>query len=71
MLVKALRSFSGKASMSKDEIKDIEDVAVVEDLVEAGYIVKVDVPEKIDLSGKTVEEKNPIIEKKIVGKKKK
>ena len=64
MLVKALRSFSGKASMSKDEIKDIEDVEVVEDLLNAGYVVKVDVPEKVDLSGKTVEAKKPTSRKK-------
>jgi hypothetical protein len=57
MLVKALRNFSGKVSMSKDEIKNVEDEVVVNDLLEAGYIVKVDVPEEIDLSGKTTKER--------------
>lgn len=54
-MYKALRSFSGQVSMTKNEIKDITDEVVAKDLVRAGYVVKVEVPEKIDLSGKPIE----------------
>lgn len=55
MFYKALRSFTGKVSMFKDEIKEIEDKQVAEDLKRSGYIVEIEIPEKIDLSGKPLE----------------
>jgi len=57
MMYKALRSFSGKVSMHKDEIKEIKDETVANDLVDAGYIVKIEIPEKIDLTGKPIKDK--------------
>lgn len=38
MNYKALKSFSGKISMKKGEVKAITDKAVVADLTKAGYI---------------------------------
>lgn len=55
MFYKALRSFTGKVEMYKGEIKKIEDKQVAEDLVRSGYIVEIEIPEKIDLSGKPLE----------------
>lgn len=39
MKYKALVSFSGTVSMSKDEIKEIKDEAIIKDLLRAGYIM--------------------------------
>lgn len=41
MLVKALVSFAGKASMYEGEIKEIEDKDVLKDLLDAKYIEEV------------------------------
>lgn len=45
MLVKALISFCGIESMASGEIKEITDKYVIDDLVKAGYIEKMN-PEK-------------------------
>lgn len=73
MMYKALTTFSGKVSMVKNQVKEIEDEAVAKDLVHAGYVVKVEVPEKIDLSGKPIKdkEKEEVVKKPISHRKKK
>lgn len=38
MKVRALRSFSGMASMSRGQIADLADTDVVKDLLRAGYV---------------------------------
>lgn len=38
MLYKALKSFSGAISMAKNSVRDINDQAVINDLMRAGYI---------------------------------
>lgn len=38
MKVKALVSFCGKISMAEGEVRDIEDLSLVNDLKESGYI---------------------------------
>jgi hypothetical protein len=72
-MYKALRSFTGIVSMHTNEIKEIKDEVVANDLVHAGYVVKVEVPEKIDLSGKPIEneEKEEVVKKPTSHKKKK
>lgn len=40
-MFKALVSFSGKISMAKGEVRDIEDKETVKDLTAAGYIARV------------------------------
>ena len=37
---KALKSFSGKISMIKNEVREIADEELIKDLTGAGYIVK-------------------------------
>ena len=54
MMYKALRSFTGQVSMYKNEIKEIEDKNVANDLIKSGYIVEIEIPEKIDLTGKPI-----------------
>lgn len=39
MNYKALTSFSGAISMCKDEIRALEDAALIKDLLKAGYIM--------------------------------
>ena len=41
-MYKALKSFSGLVSMRKGEVRDISDLAIVEDLTKAGYIEPVE-----------------------------
>lgn len=43
MLVKALKSFAGAVSMGAGETRDIDDKAILADLMAAGYVV----PEKV------------------------
>ena len=40
-MYKALKSFSGKISMSKGQVKEIHDEAIVRDLLKVGYIEEV------------------------------
>lgn len=40
-MYKALISFSGKVSMSKGQVREIEDKEVIKDLLNAGYIEEV------------------------------
>ncbi len=40
-MYKALKSFAGKVSMRKDDVKEINDKGIVEDLLNAGYIEEV------------------------------
>lgn len=44
-MYKALKSFSGKISMRKGEVRAITDISVVADLTRAGYIEEIK-PEK-------------------------
>ena len=44
-MYKALKSFAGKVSMRKGEVKEINDKEIVKDLLNAGYIEEVK-PEK-------------------------
>ena len=53
MKVKATVSFSGTVTMAKDDIKDIKEGPVLNDLLKAGYVVKVE-----DSSDKTEETKD-------------
>lgn len=47
-MYKALKSFTGKIAMTKDEVREIEDKELVKDLLRAGYIIelKADKPKK-------------------------
>jgi hypothetical protein len=40
-MYKALKSFAGKVSMRKGEVKEINDKEIVKDLLNAGYIEEV------------------------------
>lgn len=40
-MYKALKSFSGKISMAKNQVKDIKDENIIKDLLNAGYIEEV------------------------------
>lgn len=42
MMYKATVSFSGKVSMRRDEVRDLNDKDLVNDLLKAGYIKPVD-----------------------------
>lgn len=44
MEYKALVSFAGKVSMYEGEVKDLNDKEVIQDLLKAGYIEKVETP---------------------------
>jgi len=48
MKVKALVSFAGAFSMYQGEVKEINDKHILEDLLQAGYVEKVEEPEKGD-----------------------
>ena len=41
LMYKALVSFSGLVSMSKGQVKEIKDKAIIDDLINAGYIEEV------------------------------
>lgn len=56
-MYKALKSFTGEVSMFKDEIKEIDDEKVANDLINSGYIVEIEVPEKIDFTGNPIKTK--------------
>jgi hypothetical protein len=40
-MYKAVRGFSGKIHMRKNEVKEIKDKDIVKDLLKAGYIIEV------------------------------
>lgn len=61
-MYKALKSFSGKVSMTKGQEKDIKDKDIVIDLLRAGYIEEIknevkEVPKKVQEVVKVAEEK--------------
>lgn len=43
-MYKALKTFTGLVRMKKGEVKDIEDKAIVKDLLSAGYIEDISAP---------------------------
>lgn len=53
-MYKALVSFAGKVSMYKGEVKEITDKAVVEDLLNAKYIEKVETQPKETIAEKVI-----------------
>ncbi len=53
-MYKALVSFAGKVSMYKGEVKEITDKAVVEDLLNAKYIEKVETQPKETITEKVI-----------------
>lgn len=44
MRYKAVIGFSGEVSMSKGEVRELNDKAVIEDLLRCGYIEEADKP---------------------------
>lgn len=48
MQYKALVSFSGVISMAMGEVREISDLAIVDDLVGAGYIMPMQADEKAE-----------------------
>jgi len=52
-MYKAKISFSGVVSMEKDEVKDIADIAIVKDLLRAGYIEEIKPAEKATAKAKS------------------
>ena len=53
MKVKAIQSFIGRISMNIDDEKEIIDIKLAEDLIRAGYVVKI---KDTELGTKTVKE---------------
>lgn len=47
MKVKALVNFAGAVTMSKNEVKDINDKVIYEDLIRAGYVEEVKTSRKV------------------------
>ena len=61
MVYRALKSFSGVISMSMGEVREITDQKIVNDLLNAGYIVKfreIKIEEKAKKAGKGGKKKN-------------
>ena len=56
-MYKALKSFAGKVSMSKGEVKEINDKKIVKDLLNAGYIEEVKPEKKEELKVQPVKKK--------------
>lgn len=50
MKYKALVSFTGKVSMTMDEVREISDKSVAKDLLQAGYIEEIKPVKKISQS---------------------
>ena len=48
-MYEALKSFCGKVSMRKGEIKKIDDINIANDLVNAGYIKKIIDKKQVDV----------------------
>ena len=61
MMYRALKSFSGVISMSMGEVREITDQKIVNDLLNAGYIVKIreiKIEENAKKTGKGGKKKN-------------
>lgn len=56
-MYKALKSFAGKVSMRKGEVKEINDKGIVKDLLNAGYIEEVKPEKKEKLKVQPVKKK--------------
>ena len=56
-MYKALKSFAGKVSMRKGEVKAINDKEIVKDLLNAGYIEEVKPEKKEELKVQPVKKK--------------
>ena len=56
-MYKALKSFAGKVSMRKGEVKEINDKEIVKDLLSAGYIEEVKPEKKEELKVQPVKKK--------------
>ena len=60
MKIKALCSFAGAITMAKDEVKDCDDMYIVNDLLSSGYVEAVEtLPLGESEPDKTVSEKKP------------
>lgn len=75
-MYKALKSFGGKISMKKGEIKDINDEDIANDLLNAGYIEEIkeetkEIKEKIINEVKKIDEEIKEETKKVKKTKKK
>jgi hypothetical protein len=55
-MFKALITFSGKVSMVKGQVKEINDKEVVEDLLKAGYIEEIKPAKEVKPTKKKQEE---------------
>lgn len=53
MAYRALKSFTGLVSMVKNEVREINDEAIVKDLLRAGYIDDLSEKQKIAKSSKS------------------
>lgn len=58
MKIKALVSFSGAFSMSKGEVGECSDKAILQDLLKAGYIEEVKEKSKKDVKSKNESKSN-------------
>ena len=56
-MYKALKSFAGKVSMRKGEVKESNDKEIVKDLLNAGYIEEVKPEKKEELKVQPVKKK--------------
>jgi hypothetical protein len=56
MVVKALKSFAGKVSMSIGDTKDISNEAIVKDLLNAGFVTPVKAEDKPEAETETKSE---------------
>lgn len=71
-MYRALKSFAGKLTMRKNEVKEITNKAIVKDLIEAGYIEEIKSEKPADIKEEVKKEIKAIVSKKpTVGKKKK
>jgi hypothetical protein len=59
MIVKALVSFAGKLSMMEGETRDIKDMTIVKDLLNAKYIEEVKTESVEKPKKRTVKKKTP------------
>lgn len=51
--VKALVNFAGKVSMHKNEIRELKNKVIVDDLLKAGYVEKIEKPKKSKKKGES------------------